>query len=122
MSEPKPNEAETGEDVGCSAWLGRCVTCKWWQEEEDRYNTVVNPPDPITYDQLETEDEIRAKWGHAVRHCKNPKILFYQRPEINAAAVVDGSNYHAALLTAEQFGCVLHERPNAEVTGQTPKT
>jgi len=89
-----------------------CKTCKHWQrEKDDGYDDIVNPPDPATFDKDydATEEMIRAKWGHVVRHCKHPKIVFYQRPEINAAAVVDGSNYTASLLTGEQFGCVLHE-------------
>ena len=120
MSEPS-NVPSTAA-VACSALLGRCVTCKWWLEEEDRYNSIVNPPDPVTYDQCETEEEIRAKWGHTVRHCKHPKILFYQRPEIDAAAVMDGSEYMARLLTSEQFGCVLHERPNDRTELPPPDT
>ena len=87
-----------------------CATCRYWQEDEERrYHSVINPPDPVTYEQCKTEEEIAAKWGHRVRYCAHPKILFYQRPEIDAAAVVDGSEYDASLLTAEQFGCVLHE-------------
>jgi hypothetical protein len=89
---------------------GRCLTCKWWREDKDHYNDIVNPYDPDTYERCKSEDEIRAKWGHAVRHCTHPKILFYQRPAIDGAAVMDGSEYMARLRTSEQFGCVLHER------------
>lgn len=52
---------------------------------------------------------IAAKWRHNVRFCKHPKLEFCQRPERNALAVIDGSEYYAALLTGEDFGCVLHE-------------
>jgi hypothetical protein len=32
-----------------------------------------------------------------------------QRPQIDGACVVDGSEYRAELITGEQFGCVLFE-------------
>jgi hypothetical protein len=36
---------------------------------------------------------IAAKWRHNVRFCKHPKLEFCQRPERNALAVIDGSEY-----------------------------
>lgn len=71
-----------------------CKTCKHWHlGEENRYNSEANA----------------AKWGHRVRRCKHPRLLFYQRPDKDAAAVCDGSQYQAELITGEEFGCVLHE-------------
>lgn len=86
-----------------------CKTCKHWQQDKRRDCTICFPYHPGTLDQLEDEDAVVALFGHRVRECKHPKVLFYQRPEIDGAAVVDGSEYAASLLTAEQFGCVLHE-------------
>ena len=45
-----------------------------------------------------------------VKQCKHPGLLFCERPlESNGFAVVDGSQYFAALATAEDFGCVRYE-------------
>lgn len=91
----------------------QCETCKFWQlDNEDRtyLHPIVFPYHPgKDFEQCQTEEEVVAAFGYRVRYCTNPKIVFYQRPEINAATVVDGSEYRAALLTAEKFGCVLHE-------------
>lgn len=95
---------------------GRCSTCKWWQLDEDsRYSRVIFPFDPVTYEQEEDEEKNAAKWGHRVRQCKHPRVVFYQRPDQDAAAVCDGSEYHAELLTGEDFGCVLHEPNKADM-------
>ncbi len=90
--------------------MNTCQTCRHWQMDETRYNTIVLPYKPDdSYDQCETEDEAQKQRGYRVRYCKSPDIVFYQQPSRNGAAVCDGSNYHAELLTAEDFGCVLHE-------------
>ena len=90
-----------------------CSTCKHWRrEDQDKYNYL-----EITmgyrpgggYDYVEDEQEAIKVWGYRVRRCTHPKLLFYERPESNAATVVDGSQYKAKLFTGEQFGCVLHE-------------
>ena len=87
-----------------------CKTCKHWQlGEENRYDSLIFPYDPDTYEQEPDEQANAAKWGHRVRRCKHPRLLFYQRPDKDAAAVCDGSKYHAELITGEEFGCVLHE-------------
>lgn len=92
--------------------FARCENCKWWQLDEDsRYSRVIFPCDPATYEQEEDEEKNAAKWGHKVRQCKHPRLLFYQRPDRDAAAVCDGSEYRAELLTGPDFGCRLHE-PN----------
>jgi hypothetical protein len=108
-----PENAATTYAMKESPQFPRCLTCKWWQLDEDsRYSRVIFPPDPATYEQEEDEEKNATKWGHRVRQCKHPKVLFYQRPERDGAAVCDGSEYRAELLTAENFGCVLHEAKN----------
>lgn len=87
-----------------------CATCRHWVEQDDRYEVVRLGRNPESgWAMCETEEDSTKVFGYRVRHCTNPKIVFYQRPDENGAAVVDGSQYQAALLTAERFGCVLHE-------------
>jgi hypothetical protein len=88
--------------------MNNCKTCKHWQLKENRYNDIVFPYDPETHEKL-SDDETVIRFGYRVRYCTHPKVLFYERPDINGAAVCDGSEYMAELLTAEEFGCVLHE-------------
>jgi len=86
-----------------------CNSCKFWSLKEDsRYNEVIFPYDPVTYKQEEDEEKNAIKWGAKLRYCVNPKILFYQRPEKDGAAICDGSQYYGCLITGEEFGCVLH--------------
>jgi hypothetical protein len=111
------NPTQAGPASGLSVIAGsapaRCATCKWWKLNEDsRYSSVIFPYDPVTYEKEEDEEKNAAKWGHRVRRCKHPRVVFYQRPDKDAAAVCDGSEYHAELLTGEDFGCVLHEPNN----------
>ncbi len=89
--------------------MPRCETCQYWLlGEESRYSRVIFPEDPETGDQEEDEDKNAAKWGYKVRRCKHPRLLFYQRPDKDAAAVCDGSEYRAELLTGPDFGCRLY--------------
>lgn len=91
-----------------------CKDCKHWKkgEDYDEGDKVARPYHPVTFDP-QTEEKTVETYGYAVRYCEHPKILFYERPEIDGAAVVDGSDYFAALLTAESFGCILHEEATA---------
>lgn len=87
-----------------------CKTCKHWQEGKDFPEcNITRPVHPGTVTRVKDEAEAVAVFGYAVRECSHPKVLFFQRPEIDGATVCDGSEYAACLLTAEQFGCVLHE-------------
>jgi len=95
-----------------------CSTCRWWVlDKNDRYDTLISPADPVTHEQEDTEDAIAAKWGHAVRRCRCPKISFYQRPDRDGATVCDGSEYMADLLTGPDFGCIHHDA-NDRLDGQ----
>lgn len=88
-----------------------CATCVFWQlDEDDRvYDHIFAPYDPMTYDPIPQEYE--------VRYCKRAKSL--ERPERNGSAVVDGSEYFAALVTGPDFSCNQWSgaRPSA---GETP--
>lgn len=82
--------------------MNRCATCKHWEAPEDRWDNIVFPLDPDTYERMET--------GFEVRMCLNPKLMFCERPlESNGFALADGSGYKANLYTAEDFGCVRWE-------------
>ena len=81
-----------------------CKTCKWWEKGDvfHQSNYVMHPHDPDTGRLMELPFDVRV--------CTSPNILFYERPvEITQAAVVDGSEYLARLITAEEFYCANHE-------------
>lgn len=100
--------------------MNTCQTCKWWkvgEDDLDHVSNIINPLDHIPIDSESWMDrynldeaDVKARYGHVMRRCTSPRILFYQRPGIGGACVVDGSNYHASLLTSESFGCTLHEQ------------
>lgn len=90
--------------------MNMCKTCRFWNRS-DGYETgdqVLRPFHPVTFDMM-TDADMLAEHGHEAKYCTHPKILFYEYPSKSGAAVVDGSQYRAALITAEEFGCVLHE-------------
>ena len=85
-----------------------CKTCKHWISLEGsdyfadkRAARVCQPIDPDTYEPMAL--------GYEVRECKSPLLRWFETPEPNEAALVDGSEYYAALLTGQDFGCVNHE-------------
>lgn len=75
-----------------------CKNCKHWKNEETDYSDIIQPFDPDTY------EDMKMPWE--VRYCQSPDILFYERPvKPTQACVVDGSQYHAALITGPEFFC-----------------
>lgn len=82
--------------------MKRCATCRHWKKPADRGQWITDPHDPDTFEPMQIEFE--------VRECTHPKLEFCERPlERDGFAVADGSEYFAALFTAEDFGCVRHE-------------
>lgn len=80
---------------------GHCKTCRWWLPPEYE-NEIVRPLDADNdYEPMVMPFE--------VRQCKSPKLLFYERPPLDGATVMDGSQYKAELYTGPEFGCVNHE-------------
>jgi hypothetical protein len=79
----------------------RCGTCKHFG-------------DRLTYDDYDENDdpiEMESKF-HACNRMQHTKAPFYpcnlgSNPD--PAGVRDGSNYHASLIVAEDFGCTLWE-------------
>ncbi len=88
--------------------MNTCKMCRYWLlKDAISRNNLIFPLDPVTFEREETEEATAAKWGHRVRYCKHPRLLFYQRPDRDAFAVCDGSEYMAYLITGEDFGCNL---------------
>jgi hypothetical protein len=83
--------------------MERCKTCRFWEIVQRDYDPIAHPIDPDTYEPMDLPFEVRL--------CQHPDILFAERPLKDiGAALMDGSQYMALLYTAENFGCVLHER------------
>jgi hypothetical protein len=70
----------------------RCKTCKHWDKDEDKFNR-----NPFTVGQCKiTVNDFE-------------DMFEYGPKDVKGAVAVDGSGYFAALLTAEEFGCLRHE-------------
>lgn len=88
--------------------LRLCATCRWWSNAAD---SSMDPAselavrDPITYELVDPQP-------FELRVCTSPKVRFYERPERDGAAVVDGSEYFARLVTGPEFGCARWEAAN----------
>lgn len=81
---------------------GRCKTCRWWgaHDGEDGWRVgQLRVRDPVTYEVVDPQP-------FEVRLCGSPAIRFYERPAIDGAALLDGSEYMALFVTGEDFGCV----------------
>lgn len=82
-----------------------CKRCRHWgsrPEQEGNLYSITKPQDPDTYKD--------AKMPFEVKECCHPSLVRFERPvESNGFALTDGSEYYAALATAEDFGCVRFE-------------
>ena len=86
-----------------------CKTCAHWavplkgaQGGDDYIAAVVITP----YD-IDSGQDMAMPFE--VRICAHPAQTRYERPvETNGFGVIDGSEYYARLITAEDFGCVRH--------------
>lgn len=104
VSQLKSDEARLHLDEG-SRMI--CKTCKWWIENEPGgalewwiLKQLRTPLDPDTFERMEN-------LPFDVKRCSSPRLTFYERPvESTGACLVDGSEYMAELITAEEFGCV----------------
>ena len=87
--------------------MNTCKTCVFWiapskSEGHWRATDICEPTDPDTYEPMKTEFEVRI--------CQSKKIVWFERPpESTGVALIDGSDYYAQMLVAENFGCVNHE-------------
>ena len=85
--------------------MNTCKTCTHWQKPGKDYHahSLCEPLDP--------ENNFQPmQRGFECRVCKMPTQTFAEAPvERNGFGMVDGSEYYAVLVTAEDFGCVRHE-------------
>ena len=86
-----------------------CKNCEYWKAAKDapyRWNHSYNSGSVCKPHDFDTGKPM--KFPFDVKICTHPKLLFCERPlEPDGFSVVDGSEYFAALVTAEEFGCVL---------------
>lgn len=88
--------------------MNTCKTCAHWidpdlSSNDDYHVTSICKP-------WDADTNARMVTGIEVRMCRHPAQTFSERPvEKNGFGVVDGSEYYARLITAEDFGCVRHE-------------
>ena len=104
-------ENNSGRVASYNFACGHCKECKHWEIKEDvvwNYAELTRGRDIDDYDIL-TEEESKKMFGYNVRFCESPKLKFWERPAENEATVIDGSQYQARLLTAENYGCVNFE-------------
>ena len=83
-----------------------CKTCLHWKAPDEmenyRVDRMCHPVDPDTFEPMDRRFETRL--------CKMPTQTYFESPvERNGFGLTDGSTYYAALVTAEDFGCVRHE-------------
>jgi len=83
--------------------MEKCNDCKHWKFDPKNYHDGV---DLISV--YDSKDHLTAKPGF--KFCKNPKLKFYEAPGLDEACLIDGSQYHAALITGKDFGCVNFEK------------
>ena len=91
----------------------KCKDCKHWKMPPDNeywgaYELAM-PQIPPDYEHIKDEKEQRELFGYAIKYCRSPKLLFYQRPDKDGACVADGSQYRACMITGEDFGCTNFE-------------
>ena len=80
--------------------MNTCKDCRHWQADD--YDRVAKPIDYETGEEMEVPFE--------VRRCKSTELMEFERPQhSNQAAVCDGSDYRAVLITGPDFGCVKWE-------------
>ena len=87
--------------------MNHCKTCKHWTAPDgadDGYAFgLCEPSDPDTSEPM--------RRGFEVRLCKHPELTRFEAPlSHNGFGLTDGSRYYACLATAEDFGCVRHEK------------
>ena len=87
--------------------MNTCKTCAHWidpndcPDDEYRAESLCHPWDVDVDEPMKLTIEVRM--------CKHPAQTFSERPvEVDGFGVVDGSNFYARLVTAENFGCVRH--------------
>jgi hypothetical protein len=87
----------------------KCANCRYWSSTDHRKLY----PDIAPLENLEVRDQVTCErvepQPFELRACLSPKVRFYERPEVDGAAVVDGSEYMGYLITGPEFGCTAFE-------------
>lgn len=65
--------------------------------------------DPVEYEPVDPQP-------FELRGCFSPKVRFYERPEVDGAAILDGSAYQGFLVTGPEFGCTAWEAVTSEIS------
>ena len=90
--------------------MNTCKTCKYWVDpdpDDDFY------ADNAINDRDENCCPTPIRSGFQCKVCEMPGKTYFEPPkEINGFALIDAEMYYAALITAEDFGCVRHESNN----------
>ena len=88
--------------------MDRCKTCKHWVPPETEYGEVPGTGRCKKVPQYWSVTEWDEEYEHRILKQKYIGVT---------AFVQDGSDYSAILKTLPDFGCVMHEAPNAKVSG-----
>ena len=87
--------------------MNTCKTCAHWIDPSDSTGDDYHVAALCHPWDIDTAAPMKLPFQ--VRMCKHPAQTFAERPvEVNGFGVVDGSEYYARLVTAEDFGCVRH--------------
>lgn len=97
--------------------MDTCKTCKHWIAPDDNADwseaRMCGQFDPDTHKIMEC--------GFEVRICRHPAQTRFEAPfERNGFGLTDGEDYMAALATAEDFGCVRHEKEGTDDAAGIP--
>lgn len=84
----------------------RCGACAFWKrgEEGDSWDDKVNIAELAVRDSV-THEKVDPQ-PFELRYCRSPKLRRYERPEIDGATSVDGSEWWSALVTGPHYGCI----------------
>jgi len=94
-----------------------CKTCKHWQLNGHKVSVLAALLEERWTEDLQTEKDIRNKMGFYIRECLHPKVISDSRQAINKDSIILQYDYgdHRALFTAEDFGCIHHEKKPAHL-------
>jgi len=96
----------------------KCKTCKHWQlNNNHKIATLAGLVEGKWTEDLQTEKDIKNKMGFYIRECLHPKVVSDSRQEITKDSVILQYDYgaHPPLFTAQDFGCINHEKKPAHL-------
>ena len=76
----------------------KCKECKYWKKPNE-YDEIATPIDQDTYKPMVLPFEVRI--------CESENITLFERnPNSNGVSLRDGSDFHCAMYTGEDYGCI----------------